>query len=175
VTTKLVVHVKRAPYDLYVGRPAKETPYHYGNPFSNRPGTKAAIVVDDPVAAFEAWLEGTAFQSLEPERRRWILDSLPELAGKVLACWCVTPENPQADCHGWVLANWARRAALIRATYRTDYTPFAQPDRFIGNGTRGADGQHMICTLGDPRQAQRLAAQLQEIRWITGGGNYGRG
>jgi hypothetical protein len=162
----LVVHCKRKPFDVYVGRPAKDVPHHYGNPFSSRPGTKAAIVVDDPVAAFEAWLQGAAYHALEPERRRWILDTMPELAGKVLGCWCVTPENPQADCHGWVLANMAKRAAHLVATGRTDYQPFAQPDRFIGNATRDASGQHMICTLGDPKRSQRAAERLQEIRWI---------
>jgi hypothetical protein len=166
-----VVHVKHSPFDVYVGRPAKDVPHHYGNPFSSRPGTKAAIVVDDPVAAFEAWLQGAAYHALEPERRRWILEQLPALAGKVLGCWCVTPEQPDAPCHGRVLSTMARRAALLRATYRTDYQPFEQPDRFIGNATRDASGQHMICALGDPKRAQRAAAQLQEIRWITGGGH----
>jgi hypothetical protein len=165
----LVVHCKRDRYDLYVGRPAKDVPHHYGNPFSNRAGTKAAIVVDDPVAAFEAWLEGAAFHALEPERRRWILEQLPALAGKVLGCWCVTPENPDAPCHGWVLSTMAKRAAHIRATGRTDYTPFAQPDRYIGNASRNPGGTHMIVTLGNPLRAQLAAQRLQEIRWITGG------
>lgn len=159
----LVVHCKRAPFDVYIGRPSKPVPHHYGNPFSSRAGTAAAIVVADPVATFAAWLEGAAFQSLEQERRRWILAQLPDLAGKVLGCWCVTPENPQADCHGHILASWASKAAHLRAEGRASYTPLERPI-----SGRDAEGRHMIVTLGDPRRALEAAKRLQEIRWMTG-------
>lgn len=106
---RLVVHCKREPFDVYIGRPAKPVPFHYGNPFSNRAGTKASLVVDDPVTEFRHWLHGIAHTELERDRRRWIVRNLPSLAGKVLGCWCITPENPDADCHGTVLAEFARR------------------------------------------------------------------
>lgn len=106
---RLVVHCKREPFDQYIGRPAKPVPFHYGNPFSNRGGTKAAEVVDDPVTEFRHWLHGIAHTELEQDRRRWIIRNLPSLAGKVLGCWCVTPEWPDAECHGWVLTEFARR------------------------------------------------------------------
>ena len=79
----LVVHCKRSPYDLYIGRPSK-----WGNPFQiGRDGDRAQVI-----ARYERWLEG------QPE----LLAELPELAGKTLGCWCA-PKR----CHGEVLARLA--------------------------------------------------------------------
>lgn len=78
-----VVHCKREPYDVYVGRPSK-----WGNPFSiseNRTREQA-------IQAFEEWIVTQAD----------LMASLPELRGKVLGCWCA----PRA-CHGDVLARLA--------------------------------------------------------------------
>ena len=103
--TGLVVHRKRAPFDVYIGRPPGDANLHYGNPFSDKPGNKADVRVasrDEAVARFASWLDGTTDHDVNPERRAWILDHLPELRGKVLGCWCA----PQA-CHGDVLARLA--------------------------------------------------------------------
>ena len=35
--------------------------------------------------------------------RQDLLDAIPELRGKVLACWC----KPEFACHGDILAKWA--------------------------------------------------------------------
>ncbi|KKM73004.1 hypothetical protein LCGC14_1414830 [marine sediment metagenome] len=78
-----VVHCKKKPYDVYIGRPSK-----WGNPF---------VVL----------LDGDRDQVIE-KYREWIqtqpqlMDSLHELKGKVLGCWC----KPQA-CHGDILAEMA--------------------------------------------------------------------
>jgi hypothetical protein len=85
-----VVHMKKEKYDIYIGRPSE-----WGNPFSHRNGTLAAYKVDtreEAVAAYRKWLLA------KPE----LLKRLPELKGKVLACWC----KPLA-CHGDVLAELA--------------------------------------------------------------------
>ena len=59
----LVVHCKRARYDVYIGRPSQ-----WGNPFQiGRDGTRAQVI-----ARYERWLEE------QPE----LLAALPELAGK---------------------------------------------------------------------------------------------
>lgn len=79
-STKLVVHCKREPYDVYIGRPSK-----WGNPFEiGRDGTREEVI---------------------KKYRRWIVDEhpdllaqLPELRGKVLGCWCAP-----RPCHGDVL------------------------------------------------------------------------
>ena len=89
-TPAAVVHCKRAPHDVYIGRPSK-----WGNPFTHlpavarRPGMVLVASRDEAVARYEAWLRE------QPE----LMAALPELRGKVLGCWCA----PQA-CHGDVLA-----------------------------------------------------------------------
>lgn len=88
--TELVVHNKRKPFDIYIGRPSK-----WGNPFSHKDGTLAKFRVatrDEAVAAYEVWLRE------QPE----LMAALPELRGKVLGCWC-----KPLSCHGDVLARLA--------------------------------------------------------------------
>ena len=84
-----VVHCKKSPYDVYIGRPSK-----WGNPFSHiKKGTLAQYVVatrDDAVKAYEEWITNGDGQHL--------LQDLHELKGKTLGCWCA----PKA-CHGDVL------------------------------------------------------------------------
>ncbi len=78
-----VVHCKKQPYDVYIGRPSK-----WGNPF-------------------EIGKDGDRFEVIK-KYRKWLLNnpelmnSLPELKGKTLGCWC----SPQA-CHGDVLEEFA--------------------------------------------------------------------
>ena len=78
-----VVHCKRKPFDVYIGRPSK-----WGNPFViGKDGTR-----DEVIRKYESWL------LTQPA----LLAALPELRGKVLGCWCF----PQA-CHGDVLVRLA--------------------------------------------------------------------
>jgi hypothetical protein len=74
-----VVHCKKAPYDVYIGRPSK-----WGNPFAlGEHGNRQQVI---------------------EKYRKWVLDqpelmaALPELRGKVLGCWCAP-----LPCHGDVL------------------------------------------------------------------------
>jgi hypothetical protein len=101
--TTRVVNSKAEKYDVYIGRTRHGM--HFGNPFSHKSGTLAEVVVESrekAVAAFEAWLKGTHYISVEPERRGWILRRLSRLKGKTLGCFCA----PKA-CHGDVLAELA--------------------------------------------------------------------
>lgn len=81
-----VVHCKRSPYHVYIGRPSKwGNPYHYPR-------------------------DGTLGEVLELYRRHVLTSpelvaALPELKGKVLGCWCAP--NP---CHGDILAVLAEMA-----------------------------------------------------------------
>lgn len=91
-----VVHCKREPYDAYIGRPSK-----WGNPFTDRIGTLAEKVLacrEDAIAAYDEWIR------TQPD----LLAALPELAGKVLGCWCA-PKS----CHGDVLIRLCRERGLI--------------------------------------------------------------
>lgn len=67
------------------------------------------------VGAFQEWLRGNRlmWQSEEGDRaRRRLLDALPELRGKDLACYCPLPADGQPDyCHAAVLLDLANRPA----------------------------------------------------------------
>lgn len=78
-----VVHCKRKPYDVYIGRPGK-----WGNPFPLKKESDRAAVLEQ----YTAWIK------TQPQ----LLAALGELKGKVLGCWCA----PKA-CHGDVLARLA--------------------------------------------------------------------
>lgn len=80
-----VVHCKREPFNVYIGRPSK-----WGNPFEiGRDGTREEVV-----AKYESWL------LTQPS----LLASLSELCGEDLGCWC----SPK-PCHGDVLVRLANR------------------------------------------------------------------
>ena len=97
-----VVHFKKAPYDVYIGRPSTGGHEHFGNPFTHKEGTRAKLVMPtrkEAIEAFGEWLEGVSHPDVNPEQRAWILAHLEDLRGKRLGCWCA----PLA-CHGHVLA-----------------------------------------------------------------------
>ena len=86
----LVVHCKKHPFDVYIGRPSK-----WGNPFSDKAGTLAMYQVssrEEAIQRFREWL------LTQPA----LMGSLGELKGKVLGCWC-SPKH----CHGDVLVELA--------------------------------------------------------------------
>lgn len=79
-----VVHCKKELYDVYIGRPSK-----WGNPFTLKDGTR-----DEVIRKYEMYLQNSPF----------LLNSLHELKGKILGCWCY----PQA-CHGDILKKYVER------------------------------------------------------------------
>ena len=98
-----VVHVKRAAYDVYIGRPSP-----FGNPFViGRDGDRAAVI-----GRYRAWL--LAQPALVERVRR-------ELVGKVRGCWCAP-----LPCHGDVLADIAEggnaleSAAVPRSAHQSN-------------------------------------------------------
>lgn len=84
----LVVHCKKAKFDVYIGRPSK-----WGNPFPVP--SKGYDRVKDPARILARYEE---YVLSKPD----LVAALPELRGKVLACWCA----PQR-CHGDILARLA--------------------------------------------------------------------
>jgi hypothetical protein len=80
-----VVHCKKAPFDVYVGRPSK-----WGNPFIiGKDGNREEVI-----KKYRDWLM----------KQPSLLNQLGELKGKVLACWCA----PQT-CHADVLVELANK------------------------------------------------------------------
>lgn len=98
-----VVHVRSeewaaTPEELrcYIGRAMPRQGFSasiWANPFHVQTGYPPERVV----AQYEAYLLA------QPD----LLARLPELRGKVLGCWCVTEKQPDAPCHGAVLARLA--------------------------------------------------------------------
>lgn len=82
-----VVHCKREPYDIYIGRPSR-----WGNPFQiGRDGDRAEVL---------------------RKYRSWVTDSglpLEELKGKTLGCWCAPK-----PCHGDILMELANESSSLR-------------------------------------------------------------
>lgn len=86
-----VVHCKREPYDVYIGRPSE-----WGNPFSHKEGTLAQFKVgsiQEAVDRYRDWIK------TQPH----LMAKIPSLKGKTLGCWC----KPYHACHGDVLAELA--------------------------------------------------------------------
>lgn len=77
-----VVHCKRSPYDVYVGRPG---------PWGNSEPLRSESERDTAVDAYRDWL-------LHCPKLRALT---PELRGKVLGCWCA-PRRCHADVLAWL-------------------------------------------------------------------------
>lgn len=93
-----VVHCRREPYDVYVGRPSK-----WGNPFIlAEPERRDAVIY-----LYKSWLCGKV-KAPRGESPPPIEDIRRELKGKILGCWCAP--NP---CHADVLL-WIANPELIQ-------------------------------------------------------------
>lgn len=74
-----IVHCKKEPFDVYIGRGSK-----WGNPFIlGQHGTREEVI-----SKYEAYIMN----------RPDLIQALPELINKTLGCWCA----PKA-CHGDIL------------------------------------------------------------------------
>lgn len=90
-----VVHCKKEPYDIYIGRPSK-----WGNPFSYKEETLAKFKVknrEESIQKYHEWIMN------QPK----LLESLHELKDKTLGCWCKPNEGFKGRllCHGQILAS----------------------------------------------------------------------
>ena len=96
---RLVVHHRKAPYDVFIGRTRRGN--RWSNPFTDQSAdTLAAVRVGsraEAIAAYRDWLTGVrSVPGMTPPRRDQIIR---ELRGRVLGCWCAP-----RSCHGDVLA-----------------------------------------------------------------------
>lgn len=95
---KLVVHIRKEPYDIFVGRGS-----YWGNPWSHLPNTRALYKVATRKEAIECYADWIMTQDE-------MLRKIKYLKGKILGCWC----DP-LPCHGHVLA------ALANEDYEYDF------------------------------------------------------
>ena len=78
-----VVHFKKTPYDIFIGRPSV-----WGNPYEiGKDGTRSEVI-----AKYREYLLGN----------KELMSLLYQVKGKTLGCWC-KPQN----CHGDVIAEVA--------------------------------------------------------------------
>ena len=122
-----VVHNKKEPFDVYIGRPSK-----WGNPFSHQAGTLAKFKVssrDEAVAKFEEYLLASD-----------LMKDLHELKGKVLGCWCAP-----LSCHGDVLVKWANR----------EYECLSREDGT--HCVHWYDGDELCCSCGDNTDPEEVS------------------
>ena len=83
-----VVHCKKEPFDIYIGRPSK-----WGNPFEiGKDGTREEVI-----EKYSEWIK----TQLD------LLKALPELKDKILGCWCAP-----LSCHGDVLIKLVKELKL---------------------------------------------------------------
>lgn len=76
-------------------------PGPFGNPFTFKAAAEAGHTRHGAVAAFEDWLAGNPWACPSGdgyrEQRQAILERLPALRGKDLACWCPLDQPCHAD------------------------------------------------------------------------------
>lgn len=102
-----VVHCKREPYDVYIGRPSI-----WGNPYKiGEDGTREEVI-----EKYELYLRNN------PD----LLKRLPELSGKVLGCWC----SPNLPCHGEILIKLIKEMEEKMAGSECESTLFT-PDEIL--------------------------------------------
>ena len=121
--SKFVVHCRKWPYDVYIGRPSfairRKIPGsdgRWGNPFVvGKDGTREEVI-----AKHKAWL-------LSPENEE-LMNQIHELKGKVLGCWCAP-----LPCHGDTLAELANKVDVNATNHRTTTTTVSSPklDRYL--------------------------------------------
>ena len=93
--TGKVVHCRKEPYDIYIGRKNGDLPQSkWANPFVVGKDCKRGECID----MYREWI------MTQPQ----LLADLHELEGKVLGCWC-KPKN----CHGDVLLDLLKKKDII--------------------------------------------------------------
>jgi hypothetical protein len=158
--SQYVVHCKRSPYDVYIGRPGI-----WGNPYEiGRDGTREQVIT-----AYETYLR----QSSE------LMTRLPELRGRVLGCWCA----PQA-CHGDVLSRLANARRRILVTGSQGWLPEHGQVRRVLTALCALAPNAVLVSGGCPRGAdhlcerawQEFGRQVERVRpdWHPGG-SFDRG
>jgi hypothetical protein len=100
-----VVHCRRAPFDVYIGRgrnPRTGQLGEWGNPYTHRPSRVPEVVVvstvEEAIELHRLWIWA------QLKLRRLSLSRLASLDGATLGCWC----GADAPCHGW---NYVRASA----------------------------------------------------------------
>lgn len=182
----LVVHVKRDPYDVYVGRANSRAGLEgsiWANPFrigDAHPETGRKITRGAAVKLYKQWI-------LRGEGRP-LLRRLGELENVTLACWCAPKGGVRAHdplvCHGQVLLLLLEHRAKKISEKRSarqgpDPVPDPVPERYVICGSRSWDEttaireelarlpEGAVVVVGGARGADRIAERLARRRGLA--------
>lgn len=94
-----VVHFKKEPYDIYIGRLplGKFNKWAYPKELRDKfpEGTSRKVIID----AYEDYLINN----------EGLMNSLCELKDKTLGCWCKKIGGGGKSCHGDILVKWVKK------------------------------------------------------------------
>ena len=160
-----VVHIKKDPYDVYIGRSGKGTRSKWGNPFGigdPHPVTGEPITRGEAIPLFKEYAVRGA--------GRHLLKDLGELEGKILGCFCAPKGGVGAHdplvCHGQILLllleHRRKKIAAKRKTGRKQIEFRRVPrERYIFFGSRS-------WTEATPIR-ERLATLPKDATIVVGG------
>jgi len=158
---RLVRHVlsRRSGWSMPDNTVSVARPHKFGNPF--RVGAKCTQA--RAVELFRMWLNGDTerYPDLEPKRRE-ILQCLPTLRGKNLACWC----KAGTPCHADVLLDLANSELDGRPSNLAAAPKSQSPGGLAGSVRRGAGP-----TRAAPRSVCPCAFSARPFRVLDGMGS----
>lgn len=94
-----VVHFKKEPYDVYIGRLPRGKYNKWSYPKELRDIIPEGTPRKEIIQAYENYL-------LSNEE---LLNDICELKDKVLGCWCKNEGGGGKSCHGDILAKWVKK------------------------------------------------------------------
>ena len=94
-----VVHFKKEPYDIYIGRLPKGKYNKWAYPKELKESLPPTATRKEIIQAYEDYL-------LSNEE---LLNDICELKDKVLGCWCKNEGGGGKSCHGDILAKWVKK------------------------------------------------------------------
>ena len=97
----IVVHCKKEPYDIYIGRGGKTTS-KWANPYTHKD-------LDKTQAKYQVATRQEAINGyVDYLNESGLIKDLEELRGKALGCWCCKSPSDGSEktlvCHGQVIA-----------------------------------------------------------------------
>jgi len=94
-----VVHFKKEPFDIYIGRKQGGLYNKWAYPKELRESFTKGTPRKEIIKAYEEYL-------LSNEE---LMNSLCELKDKVLGCWCKNEGGGGKSCHGDILVKWVKK------------------------------------------------------------------
>jgi len=93
-----VVHFKKEPYDIYIGRLPMNKYNKWAYPRELRDKQKGKTR-SEIIQAYEEYLTSN----------KELMNDLHELKDKVLGCWCKDEGGGGKSCHGDILVKWVKK------------------------------------------------------------------